>query len=196
MAFIKTISEDLAEGLLHEQYKAARESLGYVPNYIQTLSLRPDVYDAWQKLIGSIRSKMRLRRYELVTFAAAMALNCTYCRLAHGAILRKNFFSAEQLVAIVKDFRGAGLPAEEVALMAFAQKVITQATQLGEEDFAALRGYGLSDEEIMDVVLTATARSFFSKTLDSAGAQADPIYHDLEPELVQALIAGGRPFPQ
>jgi hypothetical protein len=78
MTFIKTISEDQAEGLVHDQYKSAQESMGYVPNYAQALSLRPEVYDAWLKLIGTIRSKMRLRRYELVTFAAAMALKCTY----------------------------------------------------------------------------------------------------------------------
>ena len=193
MANIKTIPEDQAEGMLLDQYKAARENLGYVPNYIQALSMHPEVYDAWQKLIGAVRSKMRLRRYELVTFAAAMALNCLYCKLAHGAILRKNFFSPEQLAAVVKDFRSAGLPPEEVDLMAFAQKVIRQADQVGEDDLAALRAHGLSDEDILDVVLTATARSFFSKTLDAAGAQPDPIYHELGPELVQVLT-GGRSF--
>jgi len=78
MTFIQTISEDQAEGLVHEQYKAAQENLGYVPHYIQTFSLHPEVYDAWSKLISAIRSKMRLRRYELVTLAAAMALKCTY----------------------------------------------------------------------------------------------------------------------
>ena len=78
MTFIKTISEDQAENLVHDQYKAAHESLGYVPNYTQAFSLHPEVYDAWMKLISTIRSKMRLRRYELVTFASAMALKCTY----------------------------------------------------------------------------------------------------------------------
>jgi len=78
MAFIKTVPEDQAEGLLRDLYESARKSNGYVPNYAQALSLRPEVYDAWQKLISAIRSHMRLRRYELVTFAVAMALECTY----------------------------------------------------------------------------------------------------------------------
>lgn len=113
---------------------------------------------------------------------------------AHGALLRKNFFSADQLVAIVKDFRNAGLPAEEVAIMSFAQKIITQAGQIGERDIDELRKYGLSDEEIVDVVLACTARSFFSKTLDALDAKPDEAYLGLEPELIQAL-AVGRPFP-
>ena len=78
MAFIKTISEEQAEGLIKEQYEAARKTMGYVPNYVKAFSLHPEVYDAWTKLIGAIRSNMRLRRYELVTFATAMALKCTY----------------------------------------------------------------------------------------------------------------------
>jgi hypothetical protein len=78
MAFIKTIPENQADGLLSDLYKAAQAKNGYVPNYAQAFSLLPDVYEAWTKLIEAIRSKMRLRRYELVTFATAMALECTY----------------------------------------------------------------------------------------------------------------------
>ena len=78
VTFIKTIPEELAESLVHDQYRAAQESMGYVPNYIKAFSLHPENYEAWSKLIGTIRSKMKLRRYELVTFASAMALECTY----------------------------------------------------------------------------------------------------------------------
>jgi hypothetical protein len=35
----------------------------------QLENIRPEVIEAWAKLIGAIRSKMRLRRYELTTFA-------------------------------------------------------------------------------------------------------------------------------
>jgi uncharacterized peroxidase-related enzyme len=194
MTFIKSISEEQAENLVLEQYHAAQKSMGYVPNYIKTFSLQPEIYDAWTKLIGAIRSKMRMRRYELVTFAAAMTLECTYCMLAHGAILRKNFFSVDQLIAIVKDFHNAGLPPEEVALMSFAQKIINKAHQINEHDIDELRKQGLNDEEILDVVLATTARSFFSKTLDALDAKPDEVYLELEPELIQALTLG-RQFP-
>lgn len=107
--------------------------------------------------------------------------------LAHGALLRKNIFSLEQLVAIIKDFRNAGLTADEVAMMSFAQKVVTNANQVKNKDLVELRKYGLAEEEILDVILVATARSFFSKTLDAIGAQPDAIYSELEPELLQLI---------
>ena len=78
MAFIKTIPEEQAENLLQELYQVDKKSNGYVPNYAKAFSLHPEAYDGWKKLIGAIRGKMRLRRYELVTFATAMANNCTY----------------------------------------------------------------------------------------------------------------------
>jgi len=78
MTLIKTIPEEQAENLVQEWYQADSKSNGYVPNYTKAFSLNPQAYDAWKKLIGSVRSKMHLRRFELVTFATAMALNCTY----------------------------------------------------------------------------------------------------------------------
>ena len=115
--------------------------------------------------------------------------------LAHGALLRKNFFSADELAAIVKDFRNAGLSPEEVAIMSFAQKVSLDAHQISAADIDELRGYGLSDEEILDVVLACTARNFFSKTLDALGAVPDEVYEALEPELLKVLTIG-HSFPE
>ena len=110
--------------------------------------------------------------------------------LAHGALLRKNFFNAEQIQAIVKDFHNAGLSAEEVCLMDFAQKVINHPGKIDKEDVDQLRSYHLTDEEILDLVVAITARSFFSKTLDAMDVKPDEVYLDLEPELVQALSIG------
>ena len=193
MAFIKTVPADQAEGKLLEIYQEDVKAKGYVANHTSAFSLRPEVYRAWQSLLNSIRSNMRLRRFELVTFAAAQALKCTYCMLAHGSILRKNFFGPGELVAIAKDFRNAGLPAEEVALMDFAQKVTLEPNQITQRDFDLLREKGLSEQEILDVVLTVTARNFMSKTLDALGAEPDSALMNLEPELREALVIG-RPF--
>ena len=39
MTFIKTIPEEQAEGLVAEQYQAALENAGYVPNYVKAFSV-------------------------------------------------------------------------------------------------------------------------------------------------------------
>ena len=78
MPFIRTILPAEAEGKLQEIYQHELQTQGYIANGTLTLSLRPDVFEAWEHLLKTIRSKMRLRRYELVTIAASGALHCTY----------------------------------------------------------------------------------------------------------------------
>jgi hypothetical protein len=78
MAFVATVSETDATGKLRELYDASIARHGHVPNHVKAMSLRPEAIDAWQTLVSAIRSAMDLRRYELVTIAAAAALRCTY----------------------------------------------------------------------------------------------------------------------
>jgi hypothetical protein len=78
MSFIETVAPELAPDRLRDVYNDDLKNLGYVANYTKAMSLRPEVIAAWRNLVAAIRGKMRLRRYELVTIAAASALRCTY----------------------------------------------------------------------------------------------------------------------
>jgi uncharacterized peroxidase-related enzyme len=114
--------------------------------------------------------------------------------LAHGAVLlRSGIFTNEQVSAIARDYRQAGLEPAEVAMMAFAEQVTARANTVTREDVDALRGHGFSDTEILDIALTAAARCFFSKVLDSVGAAPDDAYMALD-ERVRQTLATGRPF--
>jgi alkylhydroperoxidase family enzyme len=74
--------------------------------------------------------------------------------------------------------------------MDFAEKVVDDAASITQADVDRLRGLGLSDTEIFDVVLAATIRCFFSKTLDAVGAQPDSALAELDPGLRDALVVG------
>ena len=69
----------------------------------------------------------------------------------------------------------------EVAILSFAEKVVLRADQIRQEDVDVLRSQGLSDEEILDVAMAAAARSFFSKVIDSVGAEPEARYTSTEP---------------
>jgi len=185
--FIQTISEAEAQGKLSDIYKGDRKNLGYVPNHAKVFSLRPDVLEAWRTFQGSIRKNLRLRQYELVTLAAAIALKCRYCLLAHGSILIKNGISLDQLRLILTNFKDAGLQPSEVAMMEFAQKIIRNVNEITLADVDSLRALGIEDVEILDITLTATMRSFASKTFDALGAKPDAVYHELEQQLLDLL---------
>jgi len=149
---------------------------------------RPEVYAAWVQLNTTIKEVMDLRRYELVTLAAARRLRSSYCCLAHGTVLRESF--GDPVLEIALDHRSAGLDEVDVAVMDLAERIVDDATSIGDPDLQPLRDLGLSETDIMDVVLAATARCFFSKTLDALGVLPDASYRDLEPALRDARVVG------
>jgi hypothetical protein len=80
-ALMPYISEPAGDELPEQarrQREKLREQMGYVPNYAKLFGHRPDVLAAWGQLIAAIRGHMEQRRYELVTIAAARALNSSY----------------------------------------------------------------------------------------------------------------------
>jgi uncharacterized peroxidase-related enzyme len=192
MAFIGTVSPEGATGAVRALYDQARARFGYLPNMTRLFSHRPKVADAWSNLLKAIREEGGLddRRYELATVAAARALRSSYCMLAHGAILAKDFYDVPQATAIARDFRDAALSDADVAMMAVAEKVARDATGVTRADIDALRRHGFSDPEIFDVCAVAAARCFYSKLLDALGAQPDAQYRALDGALRDTLTVG------
>jgi alkylhydroperoxidase family enzyme len=156
-------------------------------NFERAFEERPGVYAAWRGLVTAILENMELRRYELATFAAAQRLRSTYCSIMHGNVLRNQV--GEDIVAIVND-RDSVLNEVDLAVMDLAERVVDDATSITEDDLQRLRDLGLTDPEIMDVVLAAAARCFFSKTLDALCVQADAQFQELAAELKDAFVVG------
>jgi len=191
MTFIETVAAGEATGATAELYAAEQEVFGFLPNLVQAFSLRPEVYFAWKQLNGAVKGGMDLRRYELATIAAARVLRSSYCTLAHGSVLMdKGFLEADALRSVVSDHRDAGLDDVDVAVMDLAAKVARDATSVEQDDIDRLRSLGCSDQDILDVVLAAAARCFFSKVLDAVGAEPDAKYGQLDPAIREALTVG------
>jgi uncharacterized peroxidase-related enzyme len=191
VAFIETVGEDEAAGPVAAMYEADREMFGFVPNFTKAYSARPAVYAAWRQLNGAIKANMDLRRYELATLAAAQRLGSSYCCLAHGSImLDKGFADGDTLQALIADPQRAGLDEVDNAVMDLAAQVAEDPGSVTEADVGRLRSLGLTDPEILDVVLAASARCFFSTTLDALGAEPDAKYAGLDADVRDALTVG------
>jgi hypothetical protein len=57
-----------------------------------------------------------------------------------------------------------------------------------------LRDHGLSDREVLDVVLASAARAFFTKVLDALGVQADAQLGEMFDPEVRQQVTVGRPI--
>jgi len=103
--------------------------------------------------------------------------------LAHGAVLRKNGFTAQQVIALLEDYHQAGLSPAEVHLMDYASKISIDSGSITPADLDQLRQDGLDDQQITDVALAAVARNFISRFFDALGAGPDLELQQQEPEL-------------
>ena len=184
MTFVETVPDDEATGDVALLYQESREQNGYLQNFVQAFSLRPEVLRAWQQLNGAIKAR-DVRRYELATLAAARRLRSSYCALAHGKVLADQFLGEEAVAALP-----TGLDEADRAVVELAEHVVDDATSITEADIDRLRTLGLSDGEIVDVVLAAAARCFFSKTLDALGAEPDSAFAGLDSAFLDELVVG------
>lgn len=189
MAFIETIPVREADAGVRAMYERQQAHYGYVPGYAKVFSHRPEVMGRWAQLQAEIKRHMDKRRFELVTFAAASELKSTLCSLAHGKVLTK-FLSAAEVCELAAGRLPASLPAHEAAMIRFARVVARDASAVTRQDVQELKDHGFTDAEIFDITATAAARSFWTKVIESLGADADSAFGNIEDDLKQSLMVG------
>jgi uncharacterized peroxidase-related enzyme len=189
MAFIETTAPHDTKGKARATLLRQQRRYGYVPNYAKVFTDRPDIMDLWADLLAGIRGHVESRRFELVTFAAALELRNSYCSLAHGRVLQEKFLSGAEMNALAAGDHGAFSEAE-AAMMDLARKVVADSSAVTREDVERLRRSGLVEEEIFDVVAVVAARCFFAKLVDALGAEPDVSFLEMEEGLRERLTLG------
>jgi len=190
MAWISDATpEDDPTGEVAAAFDKDRATLGHVANYTRVFAHRPAVLRGWQGLNGAIKG-MDPRRYEVATTAAALRLRSSYCALAHGDVLASKHMSPDAVRALAQSGESAELTDVDHAVARLARSVAAGAADMRPEDLDELRALGFADDEILDVVLAAAARCFFSTVLDAVGAEPDAAYRALDAPLREALTVG------
>lgn len=189
MPFIDTTAPADATGDVLDMYLRQEAAWGFVPNYATVFCHRPEVMARWGRLLAEIKRPMDRRRFELVTFVAALELKNTACALAHGRALR-DFFSDGEIAAIAAEHVDRVLDDTEQAIVAFARQVAKDASKVTAGQVDALRSLGVADAEVFDIAATAAGRAFFTKLLDALGVEADSSFLALQPAFRQPLTVG------
>jgi uncharacterized peroxidase-related enzyme len=89
---------------------------------------------------------------EMIAVAVSMANGCLYCLVAHGAALREALGDPILADRIILDHRRAGLDERRRAILDFAVKVTDHPLDCDPEDLERLKGFGLTEVEVWDVV--------------------------------------------
>ncbi len=131
-----------------------QEKSGFIPNVFLALAHRPAEFRAFfehhNALMDSDVGLSKAER-EMIVVATSGRNGCLYCVIAHGAILRirhKNELLADQLAV---NPQKADLSEREHHIVGFALKVAQDSASITDDDLAALRDAGFSDDEIWDI---------------------------------------------
>jgi uncharacterized peroxidase-related enzyme len=193
--YLKTIEEADATGTIADIYAAQRARLGFVMSASQCLTTRPDFLPAYTAFIEQMRNgfSLGMRAWRLITLIAAKEVPSTYCSFVYAQQLVEDLGSRQAVVAVQRDFRNAGLPAKDVAMLAYAEQVAGDSTSVTQADIDALRAAGFSDLEISDIAFCAAFRCFIGRLFDALGAGPEAAFVAGDADFCAAMTVGRLP---
>ena len=189
MSFIATTAPDEAEADVAALYARQQAAWGYVPNYAKVFCHRPEVMARWGQLLAELKRPMDARRFELVTFVAALELRNSACAVVHGNKLRAHL-NTEAIVALAADRFDSALSEAEQSMLRFARQIVRDAASVTADQVAELKRLGFSDAEVFDIAAVAAGRAFFAKLLDALGVELDSPFLALDAALREPLMVG------
>src|SRR5260370_10722954 len=139
---------------LRERIGAVASKSGFVPNIFRVLGHRPAELRAFLDCQGALMERpegLTKAERELVVVATSAANHCTYCIVAHGALVRirsKDPLLADQVAANPWQVQ---LDDRDRAIVDLALALARSPEHFGEADLAKAGAAGLSDDEIWDV---------------------------------------------
>jgi uncharacterized peroxidase-related enzyme len=139
---------------LRERVSAIADRSGFTPNVFLALGHRPaelraflDYHDAVMERDGSLSRTER----ELVVVATSGANSCTYCVVAHGAILRIRARDPRIADRVATNPWTVELSARQRAIVDLALALAVEPATFNAADLDDARDAGLTDDEIWDV---------------------------------------------
>ncbi|WP_114945522.1 carboxymuconolactone decarboxylase family protein [Microvirga calopogonii] len=193
--FLQIIEEEDATGEVAEIYEKQRAQLGFVMEAAKCFTARPDLLPIYTAFSDRIRAgfSLGLREWRLITLIAAKHIPSTYCSHVYSRQLTDDLGSKDAVLAVQRDFRAAGLSDKDVAMLAYAEKIVRDASRISPADIERLRQVGFSDRQICDIALCASFRCFVSRFFDAMGAGTEAAFLD-EDEEFRTTMSVGRPL--
>jgi uncharacterized peroxidase-related enzyme len=115
----------------------------------------------------------------MIAVVVSMKNGCLYCLVAHGAALREALGDPILADRITLDHHRAGLDERRTAILDFAARITEKPLECTPEDLERLKNFGLTEEEVWDVVEIASMYNFTNRMSLACGMIPNEEYHAL-----------------
>ena len=174
---LNLIPESEATGKVAELYNRVKEvfQIPFVPNFVRAQAGRPDLLEPiWNCNEGIVVQEGKIPRpiKEMILMAVSNANTCEYCEAAHEVFCKALAVEPETRKQIIEDLDNLR-PGRIRDIIEFAKKAACLPSALKEDDYQNLRKYGITDEEIQEIVTCAAWATFCNIIAESLKVPKD-----------------------
>ena len=176
-ASLEDVPEDVREAILQVQDKA-----GFVPNVYLLLARRPAEFRAFFAYHDAVMgdregSSLTKADREMVVTSISAANRCTYCVVAHGALLR--IYAKQPLLAdqVATNYRTADITLRQRAMLDFAHQVNARSDEVTEANLAALAEHGFDAEDAWDITTITALFGLSNRMASVTGLMPNPEFY-------------------
>ena len=137
---------------------------GTIPNLFRLMGISPDVLQGYVGLNGALARAFDLKTREQIAVAVAAVNGCDYCLSAHSYLGVNLAGLAPTDLALNR--KGSASDPKTAAIVHFASIVAGKRGQLANADIEVVRGAGLKDAQIIEIV-ALVAENFFTNFLNN-----------------------------
>jgi uncharacterized peroxidase-related enzyme len=161
-------------------FDKCQEKLGFVPNVLTAYAhdmAKLEAFAAFYNDLMLAPSGLSKLEREMIAVAVSADNRCFYCLTAHGAAVRQISGVPQLGELMAMNWRAAGLPPRQQAMLAFAEKVTLSSAKIVEADRQALREAGFSDREIWDIAAIAAFFNMSNRMASAVDMRPNDEYH-------------------
>jgi uncharacterized peroxidase-related enzyme len=144
-------------------------------NWFTAQAERPDILrTTWGLFRGILLQGMLPPTVkQMISMTIAMQNNCRYCAVAHTSALEGMGVPTEVIQSCASDPDLAQIPPPQRAMVKFGLKAAKNPKSVTDKDVQTLIDHGLTEGEIMEVVMVASCANFLDTWADVSGILVD-----------------------
>ncbi|MBV1906588.1 MAG: peroxidase-related enzyme [Pseudomonadales bacterium] len=139
---------------VRERIEQIGEKSGFIPNVFLAFAYRPGEFRAFFDYYDALMTRdsgLSKAEKEMIVVATSGANDCSYCVIAHGALLRVFAKDAKISDKILANYRSADLSERQREMLRVALILARTPEQVGQNEYDALFAQGFSQDDIWDI---------------------------------------------